>query len=286
MSPDRIPWSRWAFAAAGLLFYAGLYFGVGLRATPHAHSLATPLDEMIPFRPAAIWVYASVYPAVLAPVLLVRSRARFLRVACALLAVVAICAAVFALFPVETESLRGSAELGRATGRLERFTAWGIGLLFALDPPRNAFPSLHVALATVLALGVGGSLPGARMRAAWLADVWLAAVCLSVVLVRQHYAIDAAAGLALGAVVHRIGVGEIALPEATGDFERRGALALAGVMIAFYLALVAVYATGWSPPRPATSRVASGTAPPPLRVGCMESPTARLVPTERLHDAV
>jgi membrane-associated phospholipid phosphatase len=223
----------------------GLYFGVGLRPAPHARSLATPLDARIPFWPSAIWVYATVYPAILAPVLIVRSPARFRRIAWSLIAVIVICAVCFAFFPVETVSLRQSASVGADSGLDRSFTAWGIRLLFALDPPRNAFPSLHVALATVIALGVGGSLPlggrAASQRARWTAFAWLAAVVASVVLVRQHYAADAVAGLALGAVMYLFGVGGDGEPDAPGAFEKRGAVGLALGVLAFYAMLHAVF---------------------------------------------
>ena len=219
-----MPRSRWAFAFAGVALYLGLYFGVGLRPAPQARSLTTALDAQIPFWPGAIWVYATVYPAILAPVLLVRSPARFRRIALSLMAVIVICAAAFAFFPVETESLRSSAAIGHEPGSHRSFTAWGIGLLYALDPPRNAFPSLHVALATVIALGVGRSFrsAGPRRGARRGRPVWLAAVFVSVMLVRQHYALDAFAGLALGALVYRLGVGGDAEFETPGRVRKEG----------------------------------------------------------------
>ena len=247
MSIEPVPRSRWAFAAAGVALYLSLYFGVGLRPAPQARSLTTVLDAQIPFWPRAIWVYATVYPAVLAPVLLVRSPVRFRRIALSLMAVIVICAAAFAFFPVETQSLRSSAAIGHEPGSYRSFTAWGIGLLYALDPPRNAFPSLHVALATVIALGVGRSASigrAAARRTAWPAQVWLAAVFASVLLVRQHYALDAFAGLALGALVYRLGVGGDAEFETAGAFERRGAIALMLAVLAFYLAVHLVYCVG------------------------------------------
>jgi len=270
VAPASIPKSRWVYAGAGLVLYLCLYFGIGLRPAPRAHSLATPLDALIPFWPGAIWVYATVYPAVLGPVFIVQSPARFRRIALGLMAVIVICAAAFALWPVETESIRRSAAWVSGPDREPSFTVWGFGLLFALDPPRNAFPSLHVALAAVVALGLGRSLPlggastwrlpGLRQTrpapsdapvhssgTAWPARLWLAAVVASVVLVRQHYVVDAVAGLALGALVYRVGVGGDGEPAAPGAFERRGAIGLALVVLAFYAVVFAVYLAGWDP---------------------------------------
>lgn len=126
--------------------------------------------------------------------------------------------------------------------------------MFALDPPRNAFPSLHVALATVIALAIGGSLPRGRFasrRTSWTAFAWLAGVIASVLLVRQHFAADALAGLALGALVYRVGVGGEGEPDMTGAFEKRGALSLALVVLVFYATLFSVYLySGGDVPRP------------------------------------
>jgi len=69
----------------------------------------------------------------------------------------------------------------------------------------------------------------------------------SVVLVRQHYVVDAVAGLALGALVYRVGVGGDGEPAAPGAFERRGAIGLALVVLAFYAVVFAVYLAGWDP---------------------------------------
>ena len=263
--------SRWVFAAAGVAVYVCLYFGVGLRSVSHSRSLATPVDALIPFWPIAIWVYASVYPAFLGPVLLVQSPARFRRIGWSLICVIVICVACFALFPVETASLRQSVPTGALANPSRSFTHWGIELLFALDPPRNAFPSLHVALATVISLGVGRSLGVAQtpswheptMREAttttktegemkalgtpWRAYSWLAAVFVSVLLVRQHYVVDALAGLALGVLAYRVGVGHDGEPHAPGAFERRGAILLAMGVAASYAAIYAVYSSGYVP---------------------------------------
>jgi membrane-associated phospholipid phosphatase len=185
-----------ALAAAVLVgLYVAIYFAAGLRPVEGA-SLATPLDRTVPFRPAAVFVYASTYPMVLGPLFLVRDAHLFARTWLGYALCLAVCGVVFVLLPVGSLSLR--ADL--STVPTSTLAGWGIHVLYALDPPRNCFPSLHLALAFTGTLAVG------RARR-WLGGVgaaWIAALTVSVVLVKQHYVVDALAGLALGWAAHLV----------------------------------------------------------------------------------
>ena len=62
--------------------------------------------------------------------------------------------------------------------------------LHAIDAPTNCFPSLHVALAFLAALGV---MEEHGWRSIWTL-VWALAITLSTLTTKQHYAVDLAGG--------------------------------------------------------------------------------------------
>ncbi len=78
------------------------------------------------------------------------------------------------------------------------FLGFFIGAIqFVDNPPVNLFPSIHCMASLLSVLAALGVTP-----APWVAVsvIWAALIVLSTVLVKQHYAIDTVAGLALAAV--------------------------------------------------------------------------------------
>ena len=67
--------------------------------------------------------------------------------------------------------------------------------LLNLDFPNNCFPSLHVAFAIILASVYMRPFVGWRR---WGVGSWFALIALSTVLARQHFVLDASAGVLLG----------------------------------------------------------------------------------------
>ncbi len=183
---------RCLWVALLLAAFFGGYYAVALHVDPaRAHSLATPLDAAVPFVPASVYAYAWVYPAVLLPAVIVRSRPLFRRVALAYALAIGAGLACFAAFPVAADGLRPSLE-GLDP---RRFSTWGVRTVYALDPPVNLFPSLHLALALLAALCTRE----ADRRLGNAALLALAPVAVSVVTVKQHFVVDAVAGVLLGA---------------------------------------------------------------------------------------
>src|SRR5205814_657145 len=75
-----------------------------------------------------------------------------------------------------------------------------LALEWAIDGPRCTFPSLHVAIALLLYLGLRDEAPR------WRWPLLLAAlgVCISTVLVKQHFVVDVLGGALLAAGVWRL----------------------------------------------------------------------------------
>lgn len=161
-----------------------------------ARRLQTPLDSAIPFVPEWILGYSWVYTAIALPLFTIRCRRLFRRVAIAYAVLLAVSFVCFLFFPVSSIGFRpGDPEIA-ALGA-ERFLVWGLRLNFRLDPPLNLFPSLHLSSITLVALACGQ----ARRGFGVFAGVIMVVVGLSLVLLKQHYVADLAAGLATGAVI-------------------------------------------------------------------------------------
>lgn len=72
--------------------------------------------------------------------------------------------------------------------------AWVLTSLRGSDPPVNCLPSSHCAMAVHAAL----RLRGEARPLAWWSALTAVAIAVSTMMLRQHYAVDVVAGVALG----------------------------------------------------------------------------------------
>ena len=184
-----------AILTVGLaIFFSAGYFGVGAsRDSQHARDLKTFLDDHIPFIAASVWTYLLIFPSALLPLFVVRCQRLFRRTAVAYAIVITVSLFCFAFFPVTSSALRANSamlDLGRASG-------WAVATLYAIDPPYNLFPSLHLSIAVLAAFAVWK----AARRYGLAAFVTLAVVAASVCTVKQHVVLDVVGGGALGMLV-------------------------------------------------------------------------------------
>jgi len=232
---------RLVIAVALLSFAFGGYFWIGTSTDPAAAaSLATPIDAWIPFIPESLYVYALAYVLITLPMFVVDSPALFRRMALAYATMVAVCLVCFRFFPVSGAELRPAIEGVEAS----EFVLWGLRMNYALDPPMNLFPSLHLAGATIAALAAG------KARRAYGVIGWVAvsAVAVSVCTVKQHFWVDAAAGVALALGVHAVFLRSYEVPP--NECAGRGTASLAGfftLVAAAYGALYVAYRLGFEP---------------------------------------
>jgi hypothetical protein len=232
---------RAAWTGAVLAFFLIGYFAIGWLGDPgRARSLASPLDSSIPFLLDSVLVYWSILPMGLLPIFVVRDARLFRRVALAYAATIAVSFACFLIWPVTSAGFRPWAAAWADAG----FPGWLLQLLHFLDPPMNLFPSLHLALAmqaSLVALRVSRTL-GA------FALVWTAFILVAVCTTKQHFAVDAVAGVGLALAAH------VAIVERTPRADPRvefagstGVAAFAALVALFYGGLYASYALGLAP---------------------------------------
>jgi membrane-associated phospholipid phosphatase len=169
------------------LVWLGLYLGVN-----HATAGRSVAQPLLPFEsriPLVVWAYpfyAAVYPEILLPLFLARTRRAYIRTQLAVALASVIAFAVFLLAPMAYP---------RPTVELSGPLSYLLALEYAVDGPRCTFPSLHVAIAWIFYLGL-------REAPRWRVALFLLAlgVTVSTVLVKQHFVVDLVAGGALAAV--------------------------------------------------------------------------------------
>jgi membrane-associated phospholipid phosphatase len=224
-----------------LVFFLGGYFGVASAVDPlEARSLRTALDDRIPFIADSVFVYALVYIGMLFPVFVVRCPRLLRRVAVAYVVTIAVGLICFALLPVTSVGLRPEIQ----DSRPDRFALWGIKTLYALDPPVDLFPSLHLAIAVPAAL----SARKARAIYAGVPFLVVAAVAVSTCTVKQHFWVDAVGGILLALVTYTLVVRpHFGSPPQESAYTWRGASLYLGLALLVYLGLHAAYRVGLEP---------------------------------------
>lgn len=187
--PDAMAW-RIREGAAIVTWFCVMYAGsdwltgrlVGEADLP---SLTMSADLLIPFWPAASWIYLSATPVMILSLFVLRepSDVRALTLAVAL--EIALAALVYLIMPVEP-----SVSPATQASAMFRF-ADDLNLTY------NSFPSLHVTVCTTGAFAMMA--PQQPIRNAVLL-LWAAAIAVSTLVTHQHTIADAAGGLVLAAL--------------------------------------------------------------------------------------
>lgn len=177
----------------GTLWAIG-YFGLAGRPMRAPVDLATHFDTLLPFVGWTVWPYLFGILFAFAPAVVIRCRHLFRRVAYAYATALVAAVSCYILYPTASPSLRPDLSLQGADALTRQAVLW----LYAVDPERNLFPSLHVSLTAVSAL----SLWKARGDfSAWAAGI-VTLVAISVCTVKQHVVADVAGGLVLAFLVY------------------------------------------------------------------------------------
>jgi membrane-associated phospholipid phosphatase len=220
----RRPIVRTLVVAVVLGLVVPLYYVIAWTTEPSPqHAPAIALDGWIPLQPGWMVVYGSIWVFMLLPFAVVREDGLIIRMLLAYLTVVSVSYAGFLAWPTLAPR---PAEVP-AGG----FLAWALRFNYAFDPPRNCFPSLHVAWAFVTAFachrvhrGVGRFATG-----------WAALIGISTLFTKQHYVVDVIAGVLLAVIAERLflrGHPAAAIPE---DDRRRAPFRAMWVVAAYGL---------------------------------------------------
>lgn len=153
---------------------------------------ATWLDAHIPLRVEWIWPYLSYYPMCFMPIFLLYRMSNLRRIALAYAVEFGVAFLCFYLIPMRMQQ---PAIVG--TGAAYDAMRW----LYGIDSGYNIFPSLHTANAVMIAMAFFRLHPRPWGILMWL---WALAIMASTVLVKQHYVLDVAAGVALALLADRI----------------------------------------------------------------------------------
>jgi membrane-associated phospholipid phosphatase len=171
------------------VFFIGYFWVLRHPAYPVTLMPLTAVDRLIPFQPAmllpylTLWFYVGITPA-LAP--------SFRHLIVYGVWATALCVtglAAFYFWPTAVPPRPFDAS-----------SYPGFALLQGVDAPGNACPSMHVAVAVFTALGLHHLLHsiGAPRWPRWLNAAWCVAIVYSTLATKQHVALDAAAGVLLG----------------------------------------------------------------------------------------
>lgn len=185
---DLLPGYGWACFFVLLLIQVLVFYATRiplLRREPVDLSVAW--DSLIPFRPEWIVVYVLSFASwgVTFLFLFRQRREQVYRNAAAYLVTLLVTGACYLLIPaaIERPEVTGSDFFSRLTR-----------LVYALDPPNNLCPSLHV----ICSYYCWRCLYGAEGVPRWYRRfnlVYLALVCCAILLVKQHVLVDVPAGL-------------------------------------------------------------------------------------------
>jgi membrane-associated phospholipid phosphatase len=170
------------------LWWVSLYHGANAitECREYRVRLHLEFELLVPFVPAAVLLYLSLYLVLwLAPFVL-RSRKEAQGLALTLMAVTAVGFGGFLLFPADS-AYPHPGNLG----------GWTKLVAFAKDMslPHNFLPSLHVAMCGACLFAYEGK---ATALGRWMLRSWLAGIALSTLLIHEHYLVDVAAGWLLG----------------------------------------------------------------------------------------
>lgn len=170
----------------GLAFfsvYPTMNWLTGLRA--HQYALFIEPELGVPFIPAFIWLYLSMYGLfALPPFFLGPESLR--RLGKELILATVLSGVVFLVLPARLGFERVLPD--------DAFHRAVFETLFAVDRPFNLVPSLHVVYSTAIILAISAQL---GLRGKFLLLAWLVLVMASTVLVHQHHFLDVISGFLL-----------------------------------------------------------------------------------------
>lgn len=159
----------------------------------HYNTMDLPLERTIPMVPAFIFGYLLIYVCLALLYVLLDEYKQFKFANGAFLWVTTIHFAIFFLYPVR---MVYRPDMTGMPGWVNQLTSW----YFLLDYPNNCFPSLHVAYPFLGTLVLWHFKRGW----AWAFAAMTIIIAMSVVLIKQHYILDAVAAIIVTSISYWI----------------------------------------------------------------------------------
>jgi membrane-associated phospholipid phosphatase len=188
---SRVPYHSPGLALALALVVPVYHFIAMLNRGRPLNAPELPIDRFIDTEPAWMIVYGSVFLFAFLPVFVVRGAELTRRVLWSYIAVELLAFAGFLLYPTV---------LLRPTLAGSGFFAWTLQGIYDIDPPRNCFPSLHVAWAFVAALSCYRVHRGVGLAAM----IWATLIGVSTLYTEQHYFVDVIGGVIIAAAAYAL----------------------------------------------------------------------------------
>lgn len=179
------PEKKWAVAGVGYACFCTIYMLAGrfhLREPARLEPWA--IDRAIPLIEWTVFLYLSQFVFLALCIYALKETRTISRTLYSLGLASLLSFIVFTVYPTS---------LPRTFSVTGGLTAAGFDALYWMDTDSNCFPSLHVALAGLAAMGVAEQ--NRRLGAA--AIIWAALIALSTMTTKQHYLIDVLGGLAV-----------------------------------------------------------------------------------------
>ena len=182
--------TRLLYILGFLFLYSSGYFITQSVIKTSEFELLTEIDKLIPFMPEHIWIYHTLLPAIVVTMtVLVNKQKVFFNVFWASI----ICAVTLNIFYATFPVFYPRPELIPST-----LSGLVLELTHRIDAAHNTFPSGHVTFAWLMFLGVTQiketvNLYGIKL----LYLLWSIGVILSTLTLKQHFIVDAIAGIIL-----------------------------------------------------------------------------------------
>jgi membrane-associated phospholipid phosphatase len=177
-------------AAAGILSLC--YFNASKAGVGRSVDLMSAFDASVPFIPWTWWIYFPGYiGGLLMAMIAFRNLDVYYRTLGAILVAQAFCAVIFLMFP---------SDFPRPTDAGGGLTGEAIRWFWTVDPPNNTFPSTHVAVSVIAALGMWRDGNRARMVSLMMAI----GVIVTVHTTKQHYLVDTIGGIVVALMAFRL----------------------------------------------------------------------------------
>jgi membrane-associated phospholipid phosphatase len=186
---------------ASVLIIGGyqIYFFPQRRSFRRPIEFVFKIDDLIPFRPAWIWVYSILYyPMILSLVLAMDSFAQFNYTVFSYIILLIMHFMTFVLYPVQTP------RQWRQYDPRASLSSQMLALVHSYDGRSNCFPSMHVSVSMLTALHLYDVLYPIAGLYATLSFLFPILIALSTLYTKQHYLVDIFPGAFFGYIAYQL----------------------------------------------------------------------------------